>query len=147
VVWNSSVGRVANGNLESSMMSQSFDRLLSPTSMEPPARQVAASVQNTISTPNKTDGRCAFETTGSLQLVVTSAYNIYDHSQHNVSHWQEDRSDIWCGWLERISSNVAAFLADRTNGRALSVCRLSVTYMYVLWLNGASNRKTVGRSK
>jgi len=46
------------------------------------------------------------------------------------------------------------FLADRTkatNGRTYaavlcpSVCRLSVTY--VLWLNGASYRRTVRRSK
>jgi len=54
---------------------------------------------------------------------------------------------------------VILLLADRTNGRAYatvsrpSVCRLCVCLCvclyvtYVLWLNGASYRKTVWRSK
>jgi len=53
-------------------------------------------------------------------------------------------------WRRIVSTPSCRFLADRTNDRAYaavlcpSVC-LSVTY--VLWLNGASCRKTVWRSK
>jgi len=54
-----------------------------------------------------------------------------------------------------LHNELAVLLADCTNGRAYvivlcpSVCRLSVRYvcMVCIWLNGASCRKSVWKSK